>query len=203
MSKIAIDIVLLPSDDMMDLSIEINKELLKKYDNKIILDKKHCSPHISLCMWCIEQEDLSNIKNILSYLSKKYSFFELIAESLKWNIIPTWKVVSWLKIKNDKTLNKLQNEIMKKSYDYLSYKPEKNMLFNPSEIENVTFGWIIWYEKIYNDPNLYRPHITVGFWESNNYNFPINFEWYKLAIFQLWNYCTCRKKLFEVELKEK
>jgi hypothetical protein len=44
MNKIAIDVVLLPSPDMTTTAIEINQELLKTFDNKIILNAKNCLP---------------------------------------------------------------------------------------------------------------------------------------------------------------
>ena len=50
MAKIAVDVVLLPSEEMMDKAIEINRELLKRFDNKIILNKENCLPHISLAI---------------------------------------------------------------------------------------------------------------------------------------------------------
>ena len=58
MNKTAIDVVLLPSEVMMAKAIEINRELLKTFDNKIILDIKNCLPHISLCMGVVSNEDI-------------------------------------------------------------------------------------------------------------------------------------------------
>jgi len=66
MRKIAIDVALLPSKEMMDKAIEINKELLKKYEDKIILDKEKCLPHISLCMGCIDEDRIPEVKQILA-----------------------------------------------------------------------------------------------------------------------------------------
>jgi len=62
MTEIAIDVVLLPSDGMMNRAIEINKVLLKENENKIILHKEKCLPHISLCMGCIEENKIPDIK---------------------------------------------------------------------------------------------------------------------------------------------
>jgi len=44
----AVDIVLLPSEKMMDKAIEANRELLKQCTDKITLNKKDCLPHISV-----------------------------------------------------------------------------------------------------------------------------------------------------------
>ncbi len=74
MAKIAIDVVLLPSEEMMNKAIEINKELLKNNEDKIILDKEKCLPHISLCMGCIEEDKIPEIKNILDEGNEKGVF---------------------------------------------------------------------------------------------------------------------------------
>lgn len=58
MTKIAIDIVLLPPEEIMNKAIEINQQLA---DDGIKLNKKDCLPHISLCMGVISEEDLPEI----------------------------------------------------------------------------------------------------------------------------------------------
>ena len=73
MTRIAIDVVLLPSGTMMNRAIEINKELLKKNENKIVLHKEKCLPHISLCMGCINEDKIPEIKNILDKISTEFS----------------------------------------------------------------------------------------------------------------------------------
>ena len=54
MAKIAIDVVLLLSDEMMDKAIEINKELLKDFEGDIILDKEKCLPCSLFEMLCFD-----------------------------------------------------------------------------------------------------------------------------------------------------
>jgi len=98
MAKIAVDAVLLPSDEMMDKAIEANKELLKQcagfppilapcsgrlrpderpsrdrqggVPDKIVLDKKNCLPHISLAMGCIDEEIVADIEKVLQTIAK-------------------------------------------------------------------------------------------------------------------------------------
>ncbi|MBL7184709.1 MAG: hypothetical protein ISS70_00155 [Phycisphaerae bacterium] len=55
MSRIAVDVVLLPSDEVAARAIEANRELLKQCPGKIVLDKDNCLPHISLAMGYIDQ----------------------------------------------------------------------------------------------------------------------------------------------------
>ena len=119
MAKIAIDIVLLPSEEMMDKAIEINKELIKEAEDKIILDKEKCLPHISLCMGCIDEDKIPEIENILNKISTNFSQFNLQAIDLKADIIPTGGEVSGLYIKNQDELQKLHETIMKKLWNYI------------------------------------------------------------------------------------
>lgn len=200
MAKIAIDVVLLPSKKMMNKAIEINKELLKNHEDKIILDKEKCSPHISLCMGCIEEDKIPEIKLILNKISTEFSEFNLQAIELKADIIPTGKKISGLHIKNIDELQKLHETIMKRLWKYLSYDVEISMLFNPPEIKEVTLYWIKNYAKKYDNPLSFHPHITVGFGETNKFQLPINFTTSKIALCQLGNYCTCRKVIISSDL---
>ena len=70
MAKIAVDAVLLPSDEMMDKAIEANKELLQQCADKIVLDKENCLPHISLAMGCIDEEIVADIEKLLQTIAK-------------------------------------------------------------------------------------------------------------------------------------
>lgn len=201
MAKIAIDVALLPSEEMMVKAIEINKELLKNYENKIILDKEKCLPHISLCMGCVDEDKISEIQIILDEISTNFSQFNLEAIDLKADIIPTGKKVSGLHVRSQNELQKLHETIMKRLWDYLSYDVEISMLFNPPEVEEVTLYWIKGYAKKYDSPSSFHPHITVGFGETDKFQLPIDFTASKIALCQLGNYCTCRKVIISSDLK--
>jgi len=200
MAKIAIDVVLLPSEEMMDKIIEINKELLKDNEDKIILDKEKCLPHISLCMGCIEEDKIPEIKEIIDEISKNFSKFSLQATDLKAKIIPTGERVSGLHIKNQEELQKLHEAIMKELWKYLSYDVEISMLFNPSEIEEVILCWMKSYIRTYNGASLFHPHITVGLGETDKFKLPIDFTASRIAVSQLGNYYTCRKVIISSDL---
>lgn len=201
MTRIAIDVVLLPSAIMMEKAIEINKELLKNNEDKIVLHQEKCIPHISLCMGCVNEERIPEIKNILDEISTEFSPFNLQAIDLEAVIIPTGKKVSGLVIKNQDDLQKLHETIMKKLWDNLFYDVEISMLFNPPEVEEVTLYWIKNYANHYFDPSLFHPHITVGFGETDQFQMPINFTASQIALCQLGNYCTCRKVIISCAVK--
>ena len=61
MAKIAVDVVLLPSETIINRAIEANKQLLKQGIGEIVLNKEHYLPHISLAMGCIDERHITDI----------------------------------------------------------------------------------------------------------------------------------------------
>lgn len=201
MTNIAIDVVLLPCPEMMDVAININQNLLNEYEHKIVLDKKKCLPHISLGMGCVDKDKVSEINNIIQEIVQDFSLFNLRVFGLHSALIPSREgKVSGLLIENSDKLQRLHEVIMKRLWDYLSYDVTKTMLFNPSEVEDVTLFWIKDYARKFYDPSLFQPHITVGYGESSPPSLPIDFTASQIALCQLGNYCTCREVISCFEL---
>ena len=88
---------------------------------------------------------------------------------------------------------------MKRLKPYLSFNPEIDMLFNPEEVEEVTLYWIKNYQKKYDNPSSFHPHMTIGFGETDKFQSTTDFTAKKIALCQFGNYCTCRKVLIEVD----
>jgi 2'-5' RNA ligase len=201
MNKIAIDAVLLPSEEMMNLAITINRELLKDHENLIVLDIKKSLPHISLCMGCIEEDKIPEIKNIVEKIASEFSPFHLSVPDLITEVTPDEKKVSVLQIEEQDDLQKLHETVMKRFWKYLTYDVDVSMLFNPPEVDESTLYWIRNYANHYDDPSLFDPHITVGFGETSKFKFPVKFTSSRIAVCQLGNYNTCRKVLLYADLK--
>ncbi len=200
MARIAIDVVLLPSDKMTDYAIEVNRGLLKTFDNKIILNYENCLPHISLAMGCIDEKDIPDIEKILQDIAKKYSFKELRVVDIRSETIPAGKKVSGFKIEKTKELQLLHEEVMQRLAPYLTYDVTTGMLFSPPEVEQATLSWIKNYPEKSSFEN-FSPHITIGFGETDKVELPIRFAASKLALCHLGNYCTCRKILVSIEFE--
>ncbi|MCK4339633.1 MAG: hypothetical protein KAW87_06575 [Candidatus Cloacimonetes bacterium] len=205
MNKIAIDIILLPSEEMMDKVIELNKELLKHFENipasaGIILNKENCFPHISLAMGVIGKNEILNINQVLHNISKEFSIMNLNAISIYANIIPSGEKVSCYKIENTRQLQLLHETIMNKLSNHFTYDITAEMIYSPKEVEDITLDWIRNYPKKSSFEN-FSPHITIGFGEIENTNLPIKFISSKLALCHLGNYCTCKKILLSINLK--
>lgn len=205
MRKIAVDIVLLPSEKMMDKVIKVNKELLKHFDNipadaGIILNKETCLPHISLAMGVIDKNEILNINEVLQNISQEFSIMNLNAISIYADIIPSGEKVSCYKIENTRQLQLFHEKIMNKLSHYFTYDVSAEMIHSPQEVEEVTLDWIRNYPKKSSFEN-FSPHITIGFGEILNINLPIKFLASKLALCHLGNYCTCKKILLSINLK--
>ncbi len=188
MAKIAINIVLLPPEKIMDKAIEINKQFA---NDPIKLNKENCLPHISLCMGVLEEENLPKIEEIINQISKQFSKLFLTINKI------SSKHVSF-EIENNGAIQNLHEEIMMQLSPYLSYNATTNMCFSPPPVVEKTLTWINNYkntsfEKFY-------PHITLGISKVEDKEVKIEFTASKLAVCHLGNYCTCRKVIISSDL---
>lgn len=201
MAEIAVDVVLLPTEEMADKAIAANKELLKQYAHKIVLDKENCLPHISLAMGCIDERNIEEIDKILKTAAKESSLGQLSAVCIHTESNRAGEKVSVLEIEKTEALQSLHEEVMKRLEPYFSYDVEANMVLSSSETGESTLDWI----KNYPEKSSFEkffPHITIGYGEINNFSFPIKFTVSKLALCHLGNHCTCRKILASTNLKK-
>ncbi len=199
MTKIAISIVLLPSEKMVSKIIEINKELLKTNKNKIILGKIVNQPHISLCMGGVNKIEIPQIIEIIDEISNDFTQFNFEGK-LNIQTVSTYEKVSWLEIINKDKIQIMHEAVMQTLWKHLNYDIENYMFVNPQEVEEKTISWIKHYSNLYNNPLLFRPHITVGVGDTIKHNRIFKFSSSKIAIFQLGNYCTCQKLIYSTNL---
>lgn len=200
MAEIAIDVVLLPTEEMMDKAIAANKELLKRNAAKIILDKKKCLPHISLAMGCIDEQDIDEIETILKTIAQENPLGQLIAKGIQASTNKACETVSVLEIERTVKLQSLHEEVMKRLARYFSYEVRAEMVLSSSDISESTLDWI----KNYPEKSSFEkffPHITIGYGEIDNFSFPIKFSVSKLALCHLGNHCTCREVLASTNLR--
>jgi len=200
MAEIAVDVVLLPSEEMVDKTIAANKELQKQYADKIVLDKESCLPHISLAMGCIDERDIADIEKILQTIAKQSSLGQLSAIGIHTSENSAGEQVSVLQIEKTEALQSLHEEVMRRLELYFHYDVRVDMVLSPPMASESTLAWI----KNYPEKSSFEkffPHITIGYGEINDYSFPTEFTVSKLALCHLGNHCTCRKILAWAELK--
>jgi len=200
MARIAVDVVLLPSEKMMDIAIGLNRELLKTLGNKIVLNKENCIPHISLAMGCVDKKDIAIIRRTLETIAEQCALGDLKAVGIKTSTNSVGEKVSVLEIEKTRELQMLHETVMEKLEPYFTYDVTADMLFSPPEVESSTLLWIKNYRQNSSFGNFF-PHITVGFGQINKPEYPVEFAASKLVLCHLGNHCTCRKILASTQLE--
>lgn len=198
--KIAVDVVLLPSQEIINRAIEINRELRKQWpEGYINFDNGECLPHLSLAMGVLEKNNVPAAKNILEEVAENYSELSLSIDKIDTAEDATLhEIISVFRIKNTPTLQKLHEVLMERLSKYLTYDAQASM-FATAYVKEGSIRWV----NTYREKSSYQhfsPHITLGAGKVERIKLPIVFRPSKLAICHLGNYCTCRKILDSVVL---
>ena len=199
MSRKAIDVVLLPDEAMMERAVEANRELVRQYGKKIVLDKENCLPHISLAMGCLDEGDLSAAAGILKDIAEELRLPELQVTGIRASTNSAGEKVSVFEVENIEQLQSLHEEIMGTFAPYLSSDVTRDMLHGPAEVVESTLLWIENY-RVNSSFGNFLPHITIGYGELSGGTFPIRFTAGRLALCHLGNHCTCRKVLAAAQI---
>ncbi len=209
MAKLAVDVVLLPSEAMMDQVIALNRRLPGHHGQGMILNKQDCLPHISLAMGCIEEEDIPLIRTVLCELAQQFPGLDLTATALHAVASPAGRTVLSIEIERTAELQRLHEAVMSSLSRYFSYTASPEMFFSSlpdatadgaaDATANTTIdkAAISWVENFPAQSSFTRfsPHITVGFGQTDDVLSPVRFRPSSLALCQLGNYCTCRRIL--------
>ena len=105
-SKIAIDVVLIPPDYIVQHAIDINKTFPETSAENYVLDAKTCIPHITLLMGLITREQVSEVSRKLDALVEKFSALNLTITHAKSSARLDSKVLSGLEIEKTPELQK-------------------------------------------------------------------------------------------------
>ena len=199
MAQIAVDVVLIPSEEMTDTAIEANRKLSKKNPDKIVLDREKSLPHISLAMGCIDQRKIADIEIILRKIAEKLPIRFLNIVNIHTHTNITGEKVSVLQIENTDRLQSLHEQVMTSMKPYFSYDVTADMLLSDGTVGESTLQWIKNYPAESGYENFF-PHITLGYGEIRLESLPARFNVSKIALCRLGNHCTCRKVLAAAEL---
>ena len=199
MGRIAVDVVLLPSHEMMEKAIRANAELIQTFAKKIVLNKESCLPHISLAMGCIDERDIKPIEGVLQQVAEDSPLGELTATGVHTSTNARGEKVSVWEIEKTRELQSLHEKIMIKTAPYFSHDVSSEMIYGDEEVAETTLLWIKNYAEKASFAKFF-PHITIGYGGIESGSFPITFAPSKLALCHLGNQCTCREILASVGL---
>lgn len=199
MSRIAVDVVLLPDEAMTDRAIEINAELVKKFGNKIVLNKENCLPHISMAMGCLEETDIASVEKVLEEIAKETSLPYLKVVGIRTSGNSKGEAVSVFEVEKTTQLQSLHEKVLDKLTPYLSSDVTEDMIYGNEKVAASTLLWI----KNYRQNSSFKkffPHVTIGYGQVEYQIQPVTFAASKLALCHLGNHCTCRKILVSIKL---
>ncbi|EHQ34299.1 2'-5' RNA ligase family protein [Methanoplanus limicola] len=201
--NIAIDIVLLPPDEISRKIISYNQKLTDNSgDRSIQLNSDDCLPHISLLMGGISHDDIEPLKEAISVFSDR--FLPYSASFSGFAVIETdsGTTVSGADIRRDEKILNLQNEIAAIAERYLKCV-SSDMVYSDrtEEITEFTVSYSGSYINESTGEN-FSPHITIGHGDISRLKdlpeMPEEFICRRIAICHLGNHCTCRKILAEI-----
>jgi len=196
MAKLAIDIALLPPEEVMDLAIELNRQLT----DGNILNKTDHLPHISLCIVGINKEDLFAIEKGIVEIAKKFEPIAFVSEDISTLILSDGKKGVAQLFKRNAQVQELHEAVVNfiKSHSVGAVSSDAmhpELQYRESSVAHV--GKFIKEDAFEN----YDPHLTLGIGDIKTEKVIGPFTAKRLAICHLGNFCTCRKILFETELK--
>jgi 2'-5' RNA ligase len=201
MSKIAIIVVLLPPEDIMDLCIDINQ---KSSDTFSKLNKTDNLPHITLAMGVADENDLEKINEKIKIITGKFNPLDLEISRIDYTVNLKNNKAVGLIIRTNQSLIDLHGQVMKELLPILSYDEVNSDMFyrdSNEEIDELSKSWVRNYGQAHNNPDNYHPHISLKCRDAQYNNFPARFIVTKVAVCQLGKYGTCRKIFKSFEIK--
>lgn len=197
MGKIAVDVVLLPCEEMAEKAIEANRRLVETGNEQIILNKQNCLPHISLAMGCIEKKDIDEIEKILQAVAKK-SFPKILRiVGVYTGVNAAGQKVSVYHVGNTEALQHLHEKVMGSLESYFTYDVTEKMFAGQESVEENSVLWVKSFRQKSSFEKFF-PHITIGYGQADAGVLPIEFTVSKLALCHLGNHCTCRRILASI-----
>ncbi len=201
MAKIAIDIVLIPPKNIVSKIEGIVRNADKKGQAEHLMSESDFIPHLSLSMGCTDETNVEEIERLISNLSKDFSPIKIELTDLKYFESSEGKKTYWFSITKNERLQKLHESIMDHVEKFLSYEPTPKMYFRKEEEDVTTISRGIPMFKERSREN-YDPHITLLVHETDFKGLPLEFEVSRLAICHTGVRTSCRKILFELNLKK-
>lgn len=199
MSKIAIDIVLLPPEEIADLAIRLSRELSGSKTNKIALGKNEgeAMPHMTLTMGCVEEKYITEIGQVLEKFILEFKNPTLELTDFYDGMLGNWTGVN---TSNHDEVKKLHQSIIVEIDPLIDTEVMGDVFYPPGDLKREVPEWFFGFPK----PENFFPHITLGYGDELKVNFggvlPIKFKPAKIAICHLGDFYTCRKILWSREI---
>jgi len=205
-NTIAIDVLLIPSEEMYSQALQLNAAINENNPETIKLDENHI-PHITLLQGFIYEEDLPKIENALKGYFEiiKNEYFKAEKFSYSKNEAKSFAMIS---VAKSRRLVQLHEKIIEKVKPFLQKKgSEPAFVPNPdgSPISAFTLDYVPSFVEKYSYEN-FDPHISLGVAEKAVLDSleqtvfkQVDFKATAISIYQLGDHGTAQKLLWKSE----
>ena len=190
--RIPVDIVLLPPDDIMDLSIRLSQRAFDRGENKFIRNKTDRLPHMSLLMGCMDETNLSKITEALKAIASSTAPIDLQM---------TEQYEGGLRMGITEPINQLRAKLFEHVLPHLSQDcPIESLV----EDEGYVFDdnsriWVNDFMELWGGDG-FDLHITTHNNAAEDIQFPTSFTANQLALCPMGDHGTCRTPLWKTDL---
>ncbi|OHX67427.1 hypothetical protein [Flammeovirga pacifica] len=198
---IALDLVLIPSKEWIDILVDSNQSL----PNTVLkLGKQHSIPHLSIGMCRVEENAIDQLISKLKVYLEILDLSELSSLKITSLYQHNINTIGWnLELNN--SLIGLHHSIcaLMKRYHFNQMEKENNTDFCVIN-KNMPFSGVEYLNTFFdeNSGKNYQPHITLGQgnnkMENNLEGKTIDFD--RLALYHMGTGCTCEKELMSLPL---
>jgi 2'-5' RNA ligase len=200
-NKIAVDVVLLPSEQIMEAALRLNRKLLGRFEKTIVLNRNDRLPHLSLAMGALKEEDLPAAAALLEQIASLYQPIPLIFIGIDSGPIATGETITTWKIDPTAALQSLHETVLNRLSPLLTHDATAEDFVDFPNVEPASVDWVNRYPDAAAFAR-FSPHITLGVGALEPKTpFPPRGTASRLALCRLGNDCTCRKILFETRLR--
>lgn len=197
--SLAIDVVLIPPDDVLTICRKINAELRNQDKRGFPFDATHW-PHITLLQQYIPTAKLPEIFHVLKSIASNTPPLTLQVTHIHSEVFEGLKI-SGFEIAQTKDMLRLGLSVTDALEPWIASGDEHSWYRDPGE--TIRLGSLRWLEQFRNKTFAkHHPHITLGVGPTPTFqNLPIDFTASRLAVCHLGNFNTCRKILKEGSLR--
>ena len=200
MTKIAIDIAIIPPEEIMDKIIAINKIEAERGNARGPLAKDDFYPHISLAVGTIKKEDFEKVKEMFVKTLKNQNSLNIKLTGTYYATKSDGSKSYALKIIKTEEIQKIHEKLMNNLLSYFSYDATSEELYKKKNEETKPPSHVNKYKKKSSFEN-FDPHLTLRCKEVELNEFTITFIASTIAICHVGTETTCRKILFQTRLK--
>jgi len=200
MTRLAVDVVLLPDPAVADLAVAVNRCLVDRFGSEILLDAESCLPHVSLAMGCMDPMDGDAAGAALRRIAEAMPPVTLTVIGTAVLVSEKGRKTSSLLIDKTEPLQRMHEQLILDLQPLLTHAPTESMFHGGGPISASTLAWVRGFPA---QSSLARfwPHITLGYGEAPPIDRSFSFVASALALCHLGNHCTCRRVLDTAPLR--